>query len=445
VQSAPIQFHANAANAFNEKASELLPLIAQAEDQPPTQAPSRDIPVAVTLTEEDIRGEVIEVALNGVGKKVGRFFRKNGRRYGLTGDAYQRLADLAERIAGNTAVRGRLGQQYVEKALLDWLQEAYGAEEVITPFTDALIARAANDVEPITVWVPISGLYIEEDFRLGVVTFSPLTRTKFDAWGAQVSSAMAPFLNGMRLRIQGRAAAVIELTCERDYAFAAAVEEARIATSYLAIYSAGARLPQIRCPITALGTQRHEQATALYEKDGRLVHTANHILEAPAHLDWTLSKATVERLRRGGLDTVSGMLSKPSRTAFEETVLSAILIYSKAAFSADPVEKIVYVLSALESVLLRNESESIQQNLGERIAFFIGQSLADRKVLIQQIKAIYGIRSRYLHHGHRRSELDVVESFLTTAWLFFVNLIANAPRFATKEAFVAAIEDRKLS
>ena len=137
-------------------------------------------------------------------------------------------------------------------------------------------------------------------------------------------------------------------------------------------------------------------------------------------------------------------MASETLNAFKKSVLNSVLLYSKSAFTSDPVEKVVYILSALESILLRNEYESIQHSLAERVAVFTAQELIKRKYIITTIKSAYGVRSRYLHHGHTSSELELISEFMSCAWIFFIQLIDNVERFSTKESFISAIEDHKL-
>lgn len=100
------------------------------------------------------------------------------------------------------------------------------------------------------------------------------------------------------------------------------------------------------------------------------------------------------------------------------------------------------MLSALESILLKNENEPIQQNLAERIAFFISNNIDGRKKIIRNIKDVYGIRSKYLHHGYSSYELESISEFMLNTQVVIVGLLLNADRFVDKSAF-NAIEDIK--
>ena len=118
-------------------------------------------------------------------------------------------------------------------------------------------------------------------------------------------------------------------------------------------------------------------------------------------------------------------------------------MYSKCTFTPDPIEKVVYILSSLESLLLRDGNEPIQQNLAERFALFSVQKSEERKKIIKTIKQIYAIRSRYLHHGRVSSELELISDFMMLVWRFYITLLENITKFDTREKFLNAIDEIK--
>jgi hypothetical protein len=169
------------------------------------------------------------------------------------------------------------------------------------------------------------------------------------------------------------------------------------------------------------------------------------ILDLASAKNWFISKADLDAYVECGLEVISEIVIKDKATDFESTVLNMALLYSKSAFTSDPLEKLVYMLSALEATLLRNENEPIQQNIAERMALFISNELENRKEIIKNLKNVYGLRSRYLHHGHSSSELGELSKFFFNVWLFHVQLVKNVRNFKDKTEFLNAIDDHKLS
>lgn len=85
--------------------------------------------------------------------------------------------------------------------------------------------------------------------------------------------------------------------------------------------------------------------------------------------------------------------------------------------------KLVAVLVALESMLLNDGSEPIQQNLSERIAFLFGPE--KRSGIKKSVIRAYSLRSKFIHHGHiiGTDEIDTLREFLLNVWAAFLSSI----------------------
>jgi hypothetical protein len=253
------------------------------------------------------------------------------------------------------------------------------------------------------------------------------------------------FISDFRKNYQGYAVAEINLICEPDFASDLAINITARATDLLGIYSGAILMPDVKCTSKIKGCENIAIYTTIIKKAGGGLITKNGVLDNASARPWRISQSDLAEMKKYGLDIISQITTKKKITDFESTVLNMAFLYSKAAFTSDPMEKLVHMLSALESTLLRNENEPIQQNLAERVAFFIAQELTERKEIIKNTKHVYGLRSKYLHHGHSSSDLNEMSKFFLHVWVFYVNLVANSGRFASKGAFLDAIDDRKLS
>ena len=95
---------------------------------------------------------------------------------------------------------------------------------------------------------------------------------------------------------------------------------------------------------------------------------------------------------------------------------------------------------------MRNNTEAVQQNLAERIAFSIEKSSNERQNVARTIRKIYSMRSNYVHHGVQTiEEREEIDKLLDITWRMFIFLAHNINRFKTKEDFIKALEDSKFS
>jgi hypothetical protein len=85
-----------------------------------------------------------------------------------------------------------------------------------------------------------------------------------------------------------------------------------------------------------------------------------------------------------------------------------------------------------------------QKNIGERMAFLIGDSLESRKAVVANVDEIYKLRSSFIHHGGSVEEVELLSTFMLNAWTCFSVLLENVDRYREKNDLIAALEERKL-
>jgi len=358
---------------------------------------------------------------------------------------------LAERLQSLSGLRSSLSTSFIETSLFTWLRKRFERKEVNPSFTAFLVAQAGEAVETITLWTPVAYLEIEIPIQISRSELRPLSKRVIDEWEGKIAAlsseqdrdSLVELFNRLRKDFQGLAAVVTKVEAEPDRASEIALEEAERITSVLGICSEAILTPDIKCVSRIKGSEHLRECTTILEFEADAFQVHNKVLEG-SPVPWRLTKKDIADFRSVLLDKVSRLLAADSMSEFGVTVLNSILLYSKAAFTSDPVEKLVYMLSALESVLLKNENEPIQQNLAERLAIFTERGLEARKRIIKIVKSVYSVRSRYLHHGHLHSELELIKEFMYCVWIFFTKLVAHAECFSTKDDFIGTIDDHKL-
>jgi hypothetical protein len=448
-----IFIHPLAANNYNDQAKELVGYVKECPPKNPMpEAFPSDLHVAVSLVTEDIIGDVEEAQLDHLGNTISRYFRIDDKRFGIEGEAYKKLSNIAERIQLIPGIRDKLSFSYIEKCIFKWIVNIYKFTDYSDTLTEYLINQADKDIVKITSWIPVANLEVEEPFLISKSEIRPLSKLQIDNWAGPLSLLDGENAHNanllfeyIRKEYQGLACIVTNIEAEPEHASTITIEEAKQITSILAIFSKATLIPEVKCTSRIKGSENILQATNIMVFSEAHFQMNSIILDTSANLRWRLRSKDIAEIKATAIDTISCLLTSSSPSNFNKSILNFVFLYSKSAFTSDPVEKIVYMLSSLESILLKNENEPIQQNLSERVAFFISKNREERKSIIKTIKSVYSIRSRYLHHGHSSSELAVISEFMMHVWVFFHNLLLNANRFSSKDEFISAIEDRKLA
>ena len=448
-----IQIHPSAAKNFNKKAIELVKRIKEIPPEPnpvPKKFPS-DVQIAASFDEKDIIGDVEVADSNYRGEIVNRYFYIDKKRFGLDKNNYKKLINIAENIQALPKVRDKLSFSFVEQSLFSWISDIYKNNSSLS-FIENLEKKAEEIIRTVTLWVPIAYLEVQIPFSISNSEIRPLTKDVLDTWENKIKSSseddrkhVHELFNRIRKDFQGFAAVVITLQAEPKHAFDFAIENARQITQVLGIFSGALLFRDVKCASKIKGSENIEKATVLYEYNNDNMAMTSAIMDKSSARTWKLSQKEIIDIQQAGLNKISFLLTAEPINQFQKSVLNSILIYSKAAFTSDPIEKIVYILASIESILLKNENEPIQQNLAERLAIFSSKELDQRKLIIKTIKSVYGIRSRYLHHGSTSSDLALISDFMRYVWIFIIMLLSQVEKFDTKEEFLINIDDHKLT
>lgn len=302
--------------------------------------------------------------------------------------------------------------------------------------------------------IPINFLHIEKSFGLGKVNFRPFSKKSIDellesravtqAQDSPPKDLVSKLFDQKIRQFQGYAVATILLQAEPARAYEIAIEETNTALSMLRIFSSSTREPLSYYPAAVWGSSNISSGYLIALKEGNLNQMFSKTLDRSPRSE-NLTNQAIDDLYSAGLSILDNLLGLSKRTQFQEKLLEALILYSRSAISKDIADKLVYILVALESILLRNSSEPIQQNLGERIAFIIGDSLEKRKRIIKVTRDTYTLRSCFVHHGRSIDNLETMREFMQYAWQAIVSLIHQSNSVSTVNALLDVLDDRKLS
>lgn len=447
------QINQGARDNFNQKALAILMSLKELPSlmSTPSRVPA-DAHVTATITDADIIGDITQFATDAKGQICERTFFHNGSRVGLTLGDYAYFRSAAENIQRLNGIRDQVSQKFVEDTLFLWIKEAYQRGSVEIQFIDFLQSCASETVKKIRIYVPMAYTTVEFPFEFGNVQIENISKSlvdehlpPLDSFPDDIRQHAQQYAEKFRKDFQGYAAIRLDLECEPHYATQLGLERARAVVDLLGIYSGKVLIPDARCSSRLKGAEFIERSNVIMISETSRFRVAQAVVDTRSIETWTISQDELSHYRKCGFEELSDLIKSGGQTDFEKSVLNLAFLYSKSAFTSEPMAKLVYVLSALESILLKNQSEPIQQNLGERLAIFSVAELAKRKNILKNVRTVYELRSRYLHHGHTSSELEEIQTFLTTVWVFFAKILYSRRSFKSKDEFLTSIDDEKFS
>jgi hypothetical protein len=447
---ADLTLHPEAQKSFDLRAAALVPKLATIRAVPP-QGLQTDVHVTATLSTDDVDNLVFLALDDSTGRPIPRSFpTKDGGEVGLLGTDFGEFGRLVEDFQRTKSIRPYLSKRFVADRVFAWIREAYAG--VAGSMSERVVQDANSAIRRFAVWVPISDLVVEADWPFGRVLIRPLGRDVFDriaikmagsAQSSEVKGAVERRVNRYRSKFQGRAAAVVvDIEAEPSHAIDTALALAQETADMVRIFHPSQFTPRARCHLDVAG-QAPERTTTAFLFQGEELAQTDEATTNPSTFALGLSQASLMALEFQNLAKLSDLLRIDDRTAFLALGLDTLRRYSRGVLATTEEDRLLYVLVAIESVLLRNDNEPIQQAIADRLAFFLETEASERQKTTHVVRAAYAARSGYVHHGRSIKEEEDLAIFFNVAWTFFIRLIPMLQRFQTRDEFIKSIEDVK--
>ena len=420
---------------------------------PRVQAPSippenSDAPIMAQFGSSEIAvGTYREYRRDRTGQNVACYFYVDGKGLvGVSGAAHKDLLQVADRLASDRAYRTSISQKFFYNKAVDWLQARLSASPAeVPPLVTALEDAAQTAVCRFQVWFPIPSAEITRPFQIGRTEFRRITKPMMDEYAVRMNATATPrneaAFDRLRSRIQASTAACVDVEAEpiRGDEIALMESEASIAIFRLAC---PAMLDVYQwAPLDQSFVDGFGGAFNLHVEDKQILAHQSALPERMC-TQWLLQPEEIEH-NFGAIWAFGHNLIVAERNEFQELLLGALIHYSKSVLKADPSERLMYVVTALEALLIKDARESIVQNLRERMAVMMGPELEARLQALQDITRVYDIRSKFVHAALPVQDLAILADFVMEAWTTMFFLLNNYDKWATKIDFLRFVDSYK--
>jgi hypothetical protein len=450
-QRSKITFHPDAVVRLSELAQEIVNGVRSFGPAEPPQTTPNELHPVVEIPASDIIGEVRseQSAVNRLGEEVGRYWISKGLRVGWEAEGFDQVKQLARRFATLSPIKGLVSERFLLDEVFSWLRGTLERQQSDC-LSDYIAERCSDAIEEHEIWIPVHRTYSAEDFALGTVEFRTVSKAMMDDWFGRrfpqgiKDPGVAHVINRERSQIQAGIAARLRVKAEREKAREIAHALANEAVGLLRFLSHVNWTCRLVSYCTPLGSEGQLQAVELFVRDGSIISSSKEVIDQGPS-GWSLDEARA--ISPGLFESIQRLASDPEATEFRRDLYDALQLHSRNSVATAISHKIVFVIAAIESLLLKDSNEPIQKNLGERIAFIIGKSLEERKKIVANVEEFYRIRSNLIHHGREATpkNIDVIDRFFVNVWWTLRHLLGEVDRYKTRGQLLTELEDKKLS
>lgn len=445
--------HPAAAKSLDAAAEKLIGLLTQEPIEPQSDRgpfPTRKH-VGETITDKDMIGEPLLGWSDISGRTVGRYFVANGRQISMKGEGYIELRRLADRLLRTKPFSTGLSPTFIEDEIFIWCRARFRSDTAES-FTSYLLTRVGEEVRVHQVVVPIAAIEIERAFKLGDAHVISLTAEFFDRAlahtltkvPADAQQHVVAHFAKLKKKHVGSTAVQLELYGEKRFVDDQAYSISSDMAAVLRFMSPPAMTATVAFPCFPTG-EEHTPTRTIFEKsdgDGVAFHTG---LLHSAMYNYRMPFADLDEMMKGGLAQLAIFFKPGSLTEHQRRVRGALLAFTRGVGSYDPNDRLMYAMTAAEHLLLRDASEPIQGNVGERMAFVIVKGADERKAVVSAFKRAYQLRSQYVHHLVSVEEDEALQAFFRNMWLLLFTVVSNMTRFDSQAEFLDAIDRVKFS
>jgi hypothetical protein len=405
------------------------------------------------FTSDDIIGEISvqHHSVNGYGEETGRFWNSNGLRVGWQGEEFAAIKDLVSKFEQNGSLKGRVSKKFLLNEIFKWLRETLERSRSDN-LADYISDRCSMEFKDYEIWIPIYRTYSADEFSIGDVRFRSITKAHLDRLYSAIpveelsNPEVAMAINRERSAIQGNLAACVRVHAEYEKAREIAQTKANEAVSFLRFISEVNWTSRIVSHCLPVGQERTMETLEVFIENNEIRQINKASIElGPA--GWNVDEARHNILTVGLLEALHRLASQRNTNRFTADLFGALQLYARHSVSTEVSHKVVFVVAAIESLLLKNGQEPIQKNLGERMAFLIGKTVPERKDIIKTVDSFYKIRSGLIHHGRdiKEEDRETVDMFFFNVCFSLARLIEQVDQFRTRDDLIAFLEHRKLS
>jgi len=383
------------------------------------------------------------------GFEVARFYPDLDPPIGLFGQSHASFISLCQRVFEATKLEATISETFIVESCFEWMRQRHLGTTDLS-LTEYVLDRCERNVADQDVWLPLTGIQLNLELQLGNVLFKPVRQADWLGWVSEWQTRQPTEIPRLRhflvgLETEGITVAVRTATAEPIKAVEIALEEVEAALDVLRYFSPSNRYPTMPAYCSIAGREPVNRPKHLIIQSAVLVSAGTTVANMRAQHPWPINENLLTKMREVGFDTLVALLDTPqsARSELQNDFFRALAIYSKSCIAQSLTDKLLYAVLTLECVLLKDESESLQKHIGERMAFMIGKSLEHRIAIVANYKKAYALRSGAVHHGHEVTEEEILNEFMPNAWFALNWIIGVIERFPSKQEMIEHIDDMK--
>ncbi len=437
----PFSIHPKATEAINKKAVEIISLIEENNEEiSHRQILSGSFAHRPTVDwSEKLADRPMIWHNTNNERRVTIYQSYKGIKVGLNEEKYPEFLKLLNSVYKHNDISRRISFDFLYNETFNWLMETYQKKQAESEYLSFLLDKVKSVTGEYKYYFQVLNLDIAKVFKIGEVSFEYLTDTFFDKLQEQHKTEEIESLNK---RFQGKVYATyilkdVEKSRGREIAFL----ECCKAMNVVKLHARTIVLPEHRCTFDI------DRRVTSNKENEYLIQN----LKSDIDLSITLFSGSTPAMFES--DFIDSMVSASERfgtlisiqqpNELQQLIINSLNRFSEAISTECIHRRLVDLFTIWESLLLKNNTENIQDALIKRGGYIFRLNEEGKSEFQSFINHMYDVRSEVVHHANLK-ELDmkkVASLQRYTVNLMFI-LVGFSINYPTKVSFLEMIDSK---
>jgi hypothetical protein len=406
-----------------------------------------------------IATKIVEISklIKSIGDEFEGLYMHDEVVYSLPVEHHSAFNDIARQLLNDKNRTEKFSEEYVTKKIKTIFASLLKNEEInVEDQISKFVAELDGYETKQTVLVPVIGIRLHEDLKVGSVTFlMPSAErietikkslqeviNKYNKTEVKQKEVFDMFYSEMEEQLFKFTISEFSVIAEPDRAYERAKEETRRALEIIR-FASKAHYPMSEDIRIGLKGEPGFGARRSFIISDRNLNSKGDNEGALRHLE--MSKEVMRSMDKLGFSKLSGILAKPSPTNYEEVLLRAVHWFSSALQQQELENAFLCLIIALETIFTAERGNPITNTVAEGVALVLGHDFQSRKDIKKTIKDHYGMRSG-VSHGGKKAILDSdYYTLMNMVGSIIAKLTDKTNTFSSQKEFSEWIEELKLS
>ena len=227
----------------------------------------------------------------------------------------------------------------------------------------------------LTIWISVEETEVEGEVRFADAILKMASRRELDALiENRFKNTPAETVRLTKEKFHrtwlGKATMRFSLEAEPKRAQELALEKAQDYMALLQLYGLAPTVFPLVSYAAPSGTRSRGASRSIAVRDGKFIHASASL--AGVTSDLHLGNAYYREMEKVGLSALSD-LALHRNSEYENDLFNSLLVYGRACYQIDPIDKLLQIITAIEMFLLKDGTEPIMASVADRIAYVIAK------------------------------------------------------------------------